>query len=747
MWNKIITDDKSLRKIYRIKHVFYDKYRISLESKDKYISNGWEIEREYKNGTYLMKRLKNHFDLFEDRVWCLLYKMKFSSLNEDRKFTISYDERNPSLTQQIDVFAVDDETVLVVECKSTESPKTSSFKIDLEAFNGKITGIRNSIKKIYPDRKICFIWATNNYDLGEQDKSRLESFKIIHFSEKTINYFENLADHLGSASKYQLLGYLFPNQKIKNLESIVPAIQGSMGGHKYFSFMIKPSDLLKFSYVLHRNNANNEMMPTYQRLIKKSRLINIRKFINNKGYFPNSVIININGDIRFDVASQKNSSYTTAKIGLLHLPRTYRAAYIIDGQHRVYGYSDTIYAEKHTIPVIGFVDILQEEQVKMFMDINENQKSVPKILRNTLLKDLYLESKDENQVRIAQALMVADNLGELKKSPLYNRVLIGENKKTDKTSITLENLRIALLKNSDFFTKFTKKNIPEKLGSFDYGKTEKTVSKLTDFLIKAFTNIYEYNTEEWNKGKKEGFLATNNTIMALIYLLNDFINIMNIKATTTSPGAVFKKIEPFLLSTNQMFQDITPDIKQNLKSLYGAGGPNSTHKELGYQISLINNKYHPDWLQTYIDEYKQDNIEIAVEKLRACKQKLRVLIKEKLLFNTSIAEVVDARIFASIENALAIEKFKVEKEGRKFTGDYWGILSFELLDKIINHGSNWSVCFKPILGNIDPFENHKSRDLIKILNKFNEKIEINLSLSVNEMKWLEYIYKFLNDIV
>lgn len=34
-------------------------------------------------------------------------------------------------------------------------------------------------------------------------------------------------------------------------------------------------------------------MPTYQRIIKKQRLKEIRKFIDNKGFFPNSLIISI----------------------------------------------------------------------------------------------------------------------------------------------------------------------------------------------------------------------------------------------------------------------------------------------------------------------------------------------------------------------------------------------------------------------------------------------------------------------
>ncbi len=45
-----------------------------------------------------------------------------------------------------------------------------------------------------------------------------------------------------------------------------------MGGRTYYAFAIEPERLLKLGYILHRNKANSRLMPTYQRLIKKSRL-------------------------------------------------------------------------------------------------------------------------------------------------------------------------------------------------------------------------------------------------------------------------------------------------------------------------------------------------------------------------------------------------------------------------------------------------------------------------------------------
>jgi len=738
-WEKITSDPIELHRLFKTRHVSFDEQKVASNLVDEMRAQGWRLEKQYKNKTSLIRREKIHFNQFEDRVWSLFHKMKFTSLNIDRSLEISYSETDPRLSQQIDVFAMDDETVILVECKSAEKPKTSNFKTEMEAFIGKIGGIRNAINAQFPNKKICMIWATNNYDLGEQDTNRMTDFKFIHFSEQTVQYFENLADHLGSASKYQLLGYIFPNKDIKNLDSVVPAIMGSMGGHTYYSFMIKPADLLKISYVLHRNNANNEMMPTYQRLIKKDRLLEIRQFINGKGYFPNSIIININEEMVFDIASQKNSSYSEAKIGLLHLPKKYRSAYIIDGQHRLYGYAETEFAEKHTIPVIAFVNLEQAEQVKMFMDINENQKSVPKILRNTLIKDLYLESKNKNEVRIALSLMVADKLGDQKRSPLYNRVLIGENKKTDTTSITLENLRIAILKNSDFITKYTKTNTPLKLGSFDFDDTTRSVNSLVDFLVRSLSYIRDFNEEEWNKGTKEGFLATNNTIMALIYLLNDFVNLIGLKATTSNLDTINKGIEPYLLELCQVISDLTIDKKNEYKKTYGAGAPNLIHKEIGFGIYQIDPSYNPEWMCKYVEEFKQNNVDESRIELEKIRKYFANRIKELLPIQRSISEHIDDKTYLLIEGELSKRKLKNEKEGLVFREDHWSVLSFEMMNKILNFSSNWSVFFKSYFESFPAYGDGKSREIMIILSGVEGKIKVNQSISSQEFLWLKSI--------
>jgi len=108
---KLITEkdiSKELRK--RKNRYVFDSIPInSTELLQNMYDNGWEFDREYKTKIKI-KKLKDQDVFFEDRVWTLFANMGFTLLNKDRNFNLPYDKKKPELTQQIDVFAKDDET-------------------------------------------------------------------------------------------------------------------------------------------------------------------------------------------------------------------------------------------------------------------------------------------------------------------------------------------------------------------------------------------------------------------------------------------------------------------------------------------------------------------------------------------------------------------------------------------------------------------------------------------------------------
>ena len=247
----------------------------------EYEDDSWEVAKENVN-TYRMKKPKPHDVLFEDRVWALFARLGFEQMNRDRNFRIKYAKDKGIPGKQIDVFAADSETVILVECKSAETRKRTSFSKDIAEIGLIKEPIYNTIKKYYAPKKpkITWLFATNNYIVSEPDKLRLDENKLLYFSQDDIQYYEHLVDLLGSVARYQLFGSIFRNQSIIGLNYSTPAIKGNVAGFTTYSFSVEPEVLLKIGFVLHRTDASMQAFDSYQRMVKKLRIKEIEEYIN-----------------------------------------------------------------------------------------------------------------------------------------------------------------------------------------------------------------------------------------------------------------------------------------------------------------------------------------------------------------------------------------------------------------------------------------------------------------------------------
>ena len=600
LFGKLVAEKELARELrLRKKDSIFES--VSKAMKNEYEEDGWEIDKEFKT-KIRFKKPKPIDVLFEDQVWCVFANLGFKFLNKDRCFNIPYDKSGNS--QQIDVFAKDDESVIIVECKATEDNKRGDFKTDLEAFRQKIGGIRKSIQKLFPDSKpkVKFIFATKNYAVGKADLERIEELGGIHYDEEAISYYSEMYRQIGLAARYQLLGNLFEGQEIPDLDNQIPAIQGKMGSHTYYSFSIEPEKLLKIGYVLHRNKANIKMMPTYQRVIKRSRIKSVHEFVEGGGYFPNSIIISVEPGkkkLQFDRANTQVKS-SIANIGILHLPKRYRSAFIIDGQHRLYGYANSEYKLKNSIPVVAFVNLKREEQVKLFMQINENQKAVPKNLRNTLNADLLWTSDSLLQQIKALKSRIAIELGENRFSPLFDRVIIGENKKTKLRCITTDTI-IRALGRTNFLGSVTKTRIDEH-GTFYKGDLDESFIRLSKYLIKCYAYLVEHIKAEWKLGE-EGIVGINKGVYAFLMLLGDLIDHLfkeghcNYK---TSINELAEESKTYLDSVINFYLDLKITEREDLKSRHGSGGDTKYWRTLQIKVREDNEDFNPHGLDDYI---------------------------------------------------------------------------------------------------------------------------------------------------
>jgi len=577
---------------------------------DGYREDGWDVER-VNRGSTRMRKLKAVDVAFEDRVWTLLAGLAFSTLNRDRNFELPYGG-GVGERRQFDVFAADDECLLLVECKATGSEdRKTSFKGEIEGLVGVRPGILSTLKKSYPDHKVKFILATSGYAVGGADRDRLAAAEIAHFAEDAVSYYEELSHHLGVAARFQLLGALLAGKKIPGMETQVPAIEGRMGGHRFYSFSIEPEKLLKIGYVLHRSKASTDLMPTYQRLIKKTRLKSVREFVTDGNFFPNSIVINIDAGkrgLRFDRAEGVVEG-TKSRLGVLHLPQSYRSAYVIDGQHRLYGYAGTELAATETLPVVAFVNLGRTDQLRLFMQINENQKSVPKNLRNTLNASLLWDVDDLSLRSKALKLQLAQDLGECRHSPLYGRVVIGENRPTATCCITIDTIRIGLDR-GNFCGRFTATEVVQD-GSFYKGSNESTMAILVPFLYAAFSRLREGLPAQWALGNAPGgFVFINAGIESLLRVLSDVVDHLvareKVNPKTLPTDELMEYVDYYLDPVIAYLRDLSPDESVDLRQRYGSGGRAKYWRSLQRAVHEQRPEFDPEGMGDYWVEQAQN---------------------------------------------------------------------------------------------------------------------------------------------
>ena len=703
-WENIVSGKELITAKNKRKNLYIEarERKVALEELEE---EGWEYVKDYADSKFVkVRKEKPFYERFEDQIWLLFFQMGFKLLNRDANFKMNYDFNNPDFTQQIDVFAADDETILIVECKSSEDLNEVQFKKDIEKLHGQMEGLRKCALKQYPGRKVKFIWATHNCIMSAKDIKRLQEWDIIFFSDSTIQYYSELVKHLGTCSRYQLLGNLLANTEIKKMQNKVLAIKGKMGGHEYYEFSIEPEKLLKIGYVLHRNEANKNMMPTYQRIIKRKRLKEVQSFINDGGYFPNSIIISIDSGgrkLQFDESPTKLDD-SISKIGVLHLPKRYHSAYIIDGQHRLYGYSDSEYANTNSIPIVAFVDLDRSEQLKLFMDINENQKSVSKTLRITLNSDMLWDSPNQNERRDAIRSKIAQMCGEEQSSPLLGRVVIGEDEKNNIKCITIQAIQLALQKCS-FFSTFAKNNTIATNGSFDVGDNQATIDRFYPFLEGCFKTVKNECETEWSLGE-QGILTINRGIQGIIRIINDVVNLLiaqnKLFPLTQDIDDIINEVEYYMSPLLNHINKLTEEQRIELKSFYGGGAEN---KYLRYFQKVIHDSltdFNPEGLEEYIENTTKEYNATSKEYIYAIEEKLKDVIAESLqeyYGDKWLIKGLPKTTYKEAEKAASDKNYELLSNDEESDIDPWDCISLSDCKDIVVYSHNWSEIFESII--------------------------------------------------
>jgi len=187
-------------------------------------------------------------------------------------------------------------------------------------------------------------------------------------------------------------------------------IKTNFFGNDIYTLPIKIHDLIEITYVAVRGKSSEE--GAVQRVLNRRRISQIRDFILDGNEFVNTFILNWTD----------SDNLPKIKKDTINIPLQGRRAQIIDGQHRITGLIEAVNINKSIgdkEAIISFaIGLNTQEAAKIFLNINSEQKPVPK----SLIYDLFGEAFDDKEHAINRSKDIIDFLNSNEESPFYQKV-------------------------------------------------------------------------------------------------------------------------------------------------------------------------------------------------------------------------------------------------------------------------------------------------------------------------------------
>lgn len=187
-----------------------------------------------------------------------------------------------------------------------------------------------------------------------------------------------------------------------------PVLEVDQQGQKLYHFTAKSSVLFEMLSI-NRRDPDVQKEEGYQRVLPISRVNSISNYIIDQNLIPNSILVS------FD-----NAEIVGRKIVV---PPGNDVGWVIDGQHRLAGaYEASKKGVDIELVVVAAIGLNLEEQVKLFITINREAKSVPTSLVLDLLK--YVPNRRPSDIANERAADIAKSMWSDQSSPLFNRIVI-----------------------------------------------------------------------------------------------------------------------------------------------------------------------------------------------------------------------------------------------------------------------------------------------------------------------------------
>lgn len=363
--------------------------------------------------------------LLNKRVWTLFEKAGFETkpnsgapLSEET-ITLPGDDKE----RTIDLSAsIKDLGVKIIGWNKTQRKFSESLTVHMHDYI--------ALKKIANADGVLFVLTEK--EVSEEDRKYAEQNGIRVWHEEDLRYYEALVGAIGKYARYEIINsFGIKTTEEKNIYSVL-ALRfhqpNSQSKADLFLFTITPEKLLKTCAIYRKAQGSGK---TYQRMLKKDRLLSVKKFVTqNNALLPPNIIIHFSDKVKWDPVKipdkdAHDESITLSReidyeLVVLRIPMEYASLELIDGQHRLYGFVETDPAtrESFNLVVLGIAGLSLEKRRDTFVAINdESRRMDPNLVA-------YLKyTDDENECQKDNELMAIKIVVELNKiEPFKNKI-------------------------------------------------------------------------------------------------------------------------------------------------------------------------------------------------------------------------------------------------------------------------------------------------------------------------------------
>ena len=446
--------------------------------KDKYVNS---IEAEAFSEVIFDKRGKPKDPIWEDKssaddrrfeIDARRLFLQIGGLfvnNKEFKFNLEeYSIPTNRKSFQVDAIALvkhyDKFFLLIGECKHSNKGGSGSNAVNgaYDKINTHRSFLNQRIKKIFDIEVIpLYILLTKGHQVTPEKKARFTSSgnrkKVIFLSEPEHAYIEDC--FIVSKNTYfafnQFLGMFAQDSNFYDDVDVgaLRTVTNFKLKKSAYTFSIKAKDMMPLSYVAHsrakHSHSSDSKNPLreghYQRILTSGRISSIAKHLErDQTPFINNILVSYRGKnngFKF-VEKKRIGQGRTGELTISGRPGSF---HVIDGQHRLFGYSGV--NDKNildqTLIVTAFHEIDQLEEAKTFLSVNRNQKKVDVALMREVQLLLGESAQGKDQVQnLATAIVL--QLREDDRSPFHKPAAIPPSESGG--ALPIEQLRLALLR-------------------------------------------------------------------------------------------------------------------------------------------------------------------------------------------------------------------------------------------------------------------------------------------------------------